>query len=152
MITWSCHMIYLSKFLCYLYLDPIIQFKIVDQVFKCIGNYFLFGALITHRWCLLFSFWRCRVMGMRPAMASTSSDGEVQKASVIQKATLHCIFFNSVMFLTIEVPLKNHSWNPYKAMGRTQVLYRSHFWIERRLLEEFPSIFMVLKVERHFMA
>jgi len=48
-------------------------------------------------------------MGMRPAMASTSSDREVQKASVIQKAALYCIFFNSVMFLAIEVPLKNYS-------------------------------------------
>jgi len=66
-------------------------------------------------------------MGMRSAMASMPSDGEVRKASVIQRATLHCILFSSVMFLTIRVPLKNHSWNPYRAMGRMQVLYKSHF-------------------------
>ena len=42
-------------------------------------------------------------------MALTPLDGEVQKASVIQRAALHCIFFNSLMFLTIEAPLKNHS-------------------------------------------
>jgi len=48
-------------------------------------------------------------MGMRPAMASTPLDGEVQKVPVIQRAALCCIFFNLVMFLTIETPLKNHS-------------------------------------------
>jgi len=66
-------------------------------------------------------------MGMRPAMASMPSDGEVQKASVIQRAALRCIFFSSVMFLTIGAPLKNYSWNPYRAMGRMQVLYKSCF-------------------------
>jgi len=48
-------------------------------------------------------------MGMRPVMASMPSDGKVQKALVIQTAALCYIFFNSVMFLTIGVPLKNHS-------------------------------------------
>jgi len=66
-------------------------------------------------------------MGMRPAMASMPSDGEVRKAPVIQRAALCCIFFSSVMFLTIGAPLKNHSWNLYRAMGRMQVLYKSHF-------------------------
>ena len=66
-------------------------------------------------------------MGMRPAMASMPSDGEVRKAPVIQRATLCCIFFSSVMFLTIGALLKNHSWNPYRTMGRMQVLYKSHF-------------------------
>jgi len=46
---------------------------------------------------------------MRPAIASTSSDREVQKVPVIQRAALYCIFFNSVMFLTIRVSLKNYS-------------------------------------------
>jgi len=40
-------------------------------------------------------------MGMRLAMASMPSDGEVQKAPIIQRAALRCIFFSSVMFLTI---------------------------------------------------
>jgi len=66
-------------------------------------------------------------MGMRPAMASMPSDREVQKVPVIQRAALRCIFFSSVMFLMIGAPLKNHSWNPYRAMGRMQVLYKSHF-------------------------
>jgi len=48
-------------------------------------------------------------MEIRPAMASMSSDREVQKASVIQRATFHCIFFNSLVFLTVGMPLKNHS-------------------------------------------
>jgi len=48
-------------------------------------------------------------MGMRPAMASMSSDGEVRKAPVIQRAALHCIFFSSVMFFTMGMPLKNHN-------------------------------------------
>jgi len=48
-------------------------------------------------------------MEMRPAIASIPSDGEVQKAPVIQRAALLCIFFNSVIFLTMGVPLKNQS-------------------------------------------
>jgi len=38
-------------------------------------------------------------MGMRPAIASMPSDGEVQKAPVIQRAALRYIFFSLVMFL-----------------------------------------------------
>jgi len=49
------------------------------------------------------------MMGMRPMMPSIPSDEEVQKVLVIQRAALCCIFFNSVMFLTIGVPLKNYS-------------------------------------------
>jgi len=41
------HMICSLKFPCYLYLDPIVCFDVVDQMFKCAGNYFLLGALIT---------------------------------------------------------------------------------------------------------
>jgi len=48
-------------------------------------------------------------MGMRPAMASMPSDGEVQKAPVIQRAALRCIFFSSVMFFKMGAPLKNHN-------------------------------------------
>jgi len=48
-------------------------------------------------------------MGMRSAMASMPSDGEVRKAPVIQRAALRCIFFSSVMFFTMGVPLKNHN-------------------------------------------
>ena len=92
------------------------------------------------------------MIGMRPAMASMPSDGEVWKAPVIQRAALYCIFFSLVMFLTIGALLKNHSWNPYRAMGRMQVLYKSCFWMGRRPLDELPSIFMVLRVERHFVA
>jgi len=48
-------------------------------------------------------------MGMRPAIALMPLDGEVQKVPVIQRAALRCIFFNSVMFLTMGTLLKNHS-------------------------------------------
>ena len=41
-----CHVTCLSKFPCYLYLDPIVQLDIRDQMFKCAGSSFLFGALI----------------------------------------------------------------------------------------------------------
>ena len=44
---------------------------------------------------------------MRSAIALMPSDEEVQKVSVIQRAVLHCIFFNLVMFLTIGAPLKS---------------------------------------------
>jgi len=37
-------------------------------------------------------------MRMRPAMASIPSYGKVQKAPVIQRTILHCIFFSSVKF------------------------------------------------------
>ena len=67
------------------------------------------GMDAQRRWCLPFSLRRYRVMGMRSAMASIPSDGEVRKASVIQRATLCCIFFSSVMFFTIEAPLKNYN-------------------------------------------
>jgi len=48
-------------------------------------------------------------MGIRPAIASMPSDGEVQKAPVIQRAVLCCIFFSSVMFFTMGALLKNHN-------------------------------------------
>ena len=48
-------------------------------------------------------------MEIRPVMASIPSDGEVQKVSVIQRTALCCIFFSSVRFFTMEVPLKNQS-------------------------------------------
>jgi len=91
-------------------------------------------------------------MGMRPAMASIPSEGDVWKAPVIQRAALLCIFFNSVMFLTIGAPLKNYSWNPYIAIGMMHVLYRRRFWIRRSPREEFPSIFMALRMDKHLVA
>ena len=48
-------------------------------------------------------------MGMRPAIASTSSNGDVRKALVIYKAALCCIFFNSMIFFNVGVSLKNHN-------------------------------------------
>jgi len=48
-------------------------------------------------------------MGMRSVMALMPSNGEIRKVPIIQRAALCCIFFSSVMFLTIGVPLKNHS-------------------------------------------
>jgi len=58
-------------------------------------------------------------MGMRLTIASIPLDGEVRKAPVIQRAALCCIFFSSVVFLIVGASLKNHNWNPYRAMGRT---------------------------------
>jgi len=48
-------------------------------------------------------------MGMRPAMALIPSDGKVQKAPVIQRTALHCIFFSSVKFFMMGASLKNQS-------------------------------------------
>jgi len=42
-------------------------------------------------------------------MVLISLDGKVQKASVIQRAALLCIFLNSVRFFTMGAPLKNQS-------------------------------------------
>jgi len=43
MIMWPCYLIRLPKFLCYLYLDSVVWLDIVDQVFKCMGNFFFLG-------------------------------------------------------------------------------------------------------------
>ena len=43
----SGHMVCLLKFPRYLYLNPIVYLDVVDQMFKCAGNYLLLGALIT---------------------------------------------------------------------------------------------------------
>jgi len=48
-------------------------------------------------------------MEMRPAMASIPSDSKVRKVPVIQRTALCCIFFSSVRFFTMGVPLKNQS-------------------------------------------
>jgi len=93
-----------------------------------------------------------RVIGMRPAIASMPLEGDVWKVPVIQRAALHCIFFSSLIFFTIGVPLKNHKLNPYIAMGRMQVLYRSHFCVGSKPYEELPSIFMALSMKRHLVA
>ena len=92
-----------------------------------------------------------RVIGMRPAIALILSERDVQKA-VIQRATFCCIFFSSLIFLTIRAPLKNQRLNPYSAMGKMHVLYKSCFCIGSMPHEELPSIFMALRVERHLVA
>jgi len=43
LVTWFA---YLSSHTIY-YLDPIVYLDVVDQMFKCVGNYSLLGALIT---------------------------------------------------------------------------------------------------------
>jgi len=86
---------------------------------------------------------------MRPAIALILSEGDVRKVPVIQRAAFHCIFFNSLMFLTIGAPLKNQRLNLYNAMGKMHVLYRSCFCMGSMLREELPSIFMALRVERY---
>jgi len=64
---------------------------------------------------------------MSPAMASMPSEGKVQKAPVIQRAALRCIFLSSYMLLAVGAPLKNQSWNLYRAIGSMHVLYSKHF-------------------------
>ena len=64
---------------------------------------------------------------MSPAMASMPSEGKVQKALVIQRAALRCIFLSSYMLLAVGAPLKNQSWNLYRAIGSMHVLYSKHF-------------------------
>ena len=58
----SGHVVWLLRFPCYLYLDPIVCLDVVDQMPKCTGNYFLLGALITLRafifQCQIY-FWAC---------------------------------------------------------------------------------------------
>ena len=86
---------------------------------------------------------------MRPAIASMPSEGDIQKALVIQRTALHCIFLSLLIFLTIRAPLKNQRLNLYNAMGKMQVLYKSRFCIGSMPQEELLSIFMALRVERH---
>ena len=68
------------------------------------------------------------------------------------KSCLVLHFFSSLTFFTTRVPLKNQRLNPYIAMNRIQVLYRSRFCIGSKPCEELPSIFMALRVERHLVA
>ena len=89
---------------------------------------------------------------MRPAIASTPSEGDVRKAPMIHKAALRCILFSSVMFFVVGAPLKSQSWKPYEAIGTMHVLYRRRFCDGRSPLDELPSIFMALRVERHLVA
>ena len=89
---------------------------------------------------------------MRPAMASIPLEGDVWKVLVIQRAALHCIFFSSLIFLTIRTSLKNQRLNLYIVIGRMQVLYRSCFCMGSKPCEELPSIFMALRVEKHLVA
>jgi len=69
----SGHIVQLLRFPHYLYLDPTVHLNVVDQMPKCVGNYFLLGALITkyqflrveiyrkkyrkRELAVLFSFW-----------------------------------------------------------------------------------------------
>ena len=46
-VTWACHMIWLLKFPCYLYLVFIVWLDSCDQVFERMENLFLLRALIT---------------------------------------------------------------------------------------------------------
>ena len=55
---------------------------------------------------------------MRPAIASMPSEGDIQKAPVIQRTALHCIFLSLLIFLTIRAPLKNQRLNLYNAMDK----------------------------------
>jgi len=48
-------------------------------------------------------------MGIRSAIASMPSDGDMQKALVIQRAALHCILLSSDRFVNVGVPLKNQN-------------------------------------------
>jgi len=89
---------------------------------------------------------------MRPAIASTPLDGDVQKAPVIHKAALCCIFFNFVRFLTVGAPLKNHSWNSYSTIGRMHVLYSRCFWVGEMPLDELSSIFIAFNIKRYLVA
>jgi len=89
---------------------------------------------------------------MRPAIASILSEGDVQKAPVIQRVAFHCIFFNLLMFFMIGTPLKNQRLNLYNTMGKMHVLYKSRFCMGSMPHEEFPSIFIALRVERHLVA
>ena len=62
MIIWPCHVIWLPKFPCCLYLDPIVWFEVLDRVFNCTGNYFHFGALITS--FLIWLLWKCSIISL----------------------------------------------------------------------------------------
>jgi len=64
---------------------------------------------IYRKWYQPISLHRCSIIGISLVMASMPLVRDVQKAPVIQRAALRCIFFNSDVFLTIGAPLKNHS-------------------------------------------
>jgi len=67
------------------------------------------------------SLQRWRVISIRPAIPSMSSEEEVLKALVIHSAAQRWSLFNLSIWYFIGAPLKYHSWNPYNAMGRMHV-------------------------------
>jgi len=83
-------------------------------------------------------------------MALMSLESDMQNVPVIQRTARFCIFFSSLMFFKVGALLKNQSWNLYKVIGKTQVLYSSLFWMGSRPLEKFSNIFMALRVDIHF--
>jgi len=56
-------------------------------------------------WCLLLIFWRCRWIGIRPAIAYVDN---VQKTLVIQIAVFYCIFLSSLRECKSGALLKNY--------------------------------------------
>jgi len=55
-------------------------------------------------------------------MASIPQVGDVQKAPVIYKAALHCIFLSSLRGWERETFLKYYDRKPYSTMGRKYFL------------------------------
>jgi len=58
---------------------------------------------------------------MRLVMASIFQVEDIQKAPVIHKAVLCCIFLSSLKGWDKETLLKYHNGRPYRTMGRTHV-------------------------------
>ena len=58
----------------------------------------LLGSLKRHNCNFLAIFWMWYFIGMMPAIASMSSDGEVLKAPKIQMAALFCILLRIFMW------------------------------------------------------
>jgi len=88
---------------------------------------------------------------MRPAIASTLHDREVQKALVIQRVTFIYIFFNSLRGWYNGAPLKYQSWKLYNVIESIHVLYNSHLYTGERPLVEFLNIFMQLMIDNNLL-
>ena len=84
-ITWPCHVIWLLKFPCYLYLVSIVWLDVYDQVFEHMGNFFLLRALIT----FLFSTWTPNLFNRL----------RLRTCHDLAKQLSYCLYFFSFLFL-----------------------------------------------------
>ena len=96
---------------------------------------------------LLNSFLRQRCMRKSPTMVLTLRVGDIQKASVIQREALCCIFLRILRWQYTGALLQYHKENSQSTMSNAQHLQSYCFCIGLMPLVKLPSNFIHLMVE-----